>query len=158
MINIEPYADLRGADLYEANLRGADLFGADLREANLRGADLFGADLRGVNLRGADLRGVNLRGADLRRANLFGVDLRGANLFGVDLRGVRGVISIQFDPRSYILVAYVHDGEIKIMAGCRNFTKPEAIAHWGSDDYHDKQLGRQYVRFIKQIYKKDLSQ
>ena len=51
-------ADLRDADLYYANLRGADLRGADLCDAdlcnaNLRGADLCDADLCGANLRGA---------------------------------------------------------------------------------------------------------
>ena len=68
-------ADLRGANLCNANL-----FGADLRGANLCGADLCNANLRGANLRGANLRGANLFGADLRGANL-----RGANLFGADL-------------------------------------------------------------------------
>ncbi|EIE9272636.1 pentapeptide repeat-containing protein, partial [Salmonella enterica] len=38
-------ADLRGANLYGANLRGADL-----RGANLYGANLCDADLRGANL------------------------------------------------------------------------------------------------------------
>ena len=68
-------ADLRGANLCNANL-----FGADLRGANLCGADLCNANLRGANLRGANLRGANLFGADLCNANL-----RGANLFGADL-------------------------------------------------------------------------
>ncbi|EAV2544410.1 pentapeptide repeat-containing protein [Salmonella enterica subsp. enterica serovar Cotham] len=63
-------ADLRGADLRNANLYGADLRGADLRNANLYGADLRGADLRNANLYGADLRNANLRGANLRGANL----------------------------------------------------------------------------------------
>ena len=64
----------------EANLRGADLYGADLRETNLRKANLYGANLRETNLRGA-----NLREADLRKADLYGADLRGANLYGADL-------------------------------------------------------------------------
>ena len=51
-----------------ANLRGADLFEANLFGANLRGADLFEANLLGANLRGADLRGADLFGADLRGA------------------------------------------------------------------------------------------
>ena len=38
-------ADLRGADLQEADLRGANLRGADLQEADLRGANLRGASL-----------------------------------------------------------------------------------------------------------------
>ena len=41
-------ANLRGANLYEANLRGANLCGANLYEADLRGANLYGANLRGA--------------------------------------------------------------------------------------------------------------
>jgi uncharacterized protein YjbI with pentapeptide repeats len=74
-------ADLWGANLRGANLREANLWGANLRGANLWGADLRGADLRGANLWEADLRGANLRGA-----KLWGADLRGANLWGADLR------------------------------------------------------------------------
>ena len=80
-------ADLYGADLRGADLRGADLYGANLRGADLRGADLYGADLRGADLYGADLRGADLGGADLRGADLYGANLRGANLGGADLYG-----------------------------------------------------------------------
>ena len=85
-------ADLRGANLYEADLReadlrGANLRGADLREADLRGANLYGADLYGANLRGANLYEADLRGADLREADLYGADLREADLYGANLRG-----------------------------------------------------------------------
>ncbi|EHA0423754.1 hypothetical protein JFA48_003812, partial [Salmonella enterica subsp. enterica serovar Schwarzengrund] len=55
----------RGADLRDANLLDANLLGADLRDADLRGADLRDADLRGADLRDADLRGADLRDADL---------------------------------------------------------------------------------------------
>ena len=78
-------ANLRGANLYEADLCGANLCGANLREANLRGANLYEADLRGANLRGANLREANLYEADLRGANLYEADLRGADLYGANL-------------------------------------------------------------------------
>jgi len=45
------------ANLREADLREADLCGADLREANLREANLSGANLREANLRWTDLSG-----------------------------------------------------------------------------------------------------
>jgi hypothetical protein len=80
-------ADLYGADLRDANLRDANLYGANLRDANLYGADLYGAYLRDANLYGADLRGANLRGANLRGADLYGADLYGADLYGADLYG-----------------------------------------------------------------------
>ena len=69
----------------DANLRGADLYGADLRDANLRGADLRDADLRCANLYGANLRDANLRDADLCGANLCDADL-----YGADLRDAKG--------------------------------------------------------------------
>ena len=73
-------ADLPGADLSCANLRGADLSGADLSCANLRGANLFGANLSDADLPGADLSGANLSDADLSGANLRGADLSGASM------------------------------------------------------------------------------
>ena len=51
---------------------------ADLRGANLRGANLCDADLHNANLCGADLRNVDLCGANLRGANLCNANLRGA--------------------------------------------------------------------------------
>jgi uncharacterized protein YjbI with pentapeptide repeats len=84
-------ADLRGADLNEAELRRADLRGADLNEAELRRADLRGANLSGANLSrvylsGANLGEADLSGANLRGAYLIGADLRDANLIGANLR------------------------------------------------------------------------
>ena len=75
------------ADLRGANLRGANLRNADLHGAGLCGADLRNANLRGANLRSADLRNANLRGANLCDANLRGVDLRGADLCDAGLCG-----------------------------------------------------------------------
>jgi uncharacterized protein YjbI with pentapeptide repeats len=77
-------ANLRGADLHDADLRESDLRGADLSDAHLSGANLYGADLRGANLSEANLYGANLRGA-----NLYGADLRGAGLRDADLRWAR---------------------------------------------------------------------
>ena len=80
-------ADLRGANLHEADLHEADLRGANLHEANLYQANLHEADLRGANLHEANLYRANLHEADLRRANLRGADLHEADLRGADLRG-----------------------------------------------------------------------
>ncbi len=74
-----------GADLSGANLYGADFSGANLSEADLSGANLYGADLSGANLSEADLSGANLYGADLSGANLSEADLSGANLSEADL-------------------------------------------------------------------------
>jgi hypothetical protein len=73
-------SDLRGADLYHANLSGSDLREADLSEANLVGARLRRVDLGGADLRGAKLSGADLGAADLQEADLRGADLSYANL------------------------------------------------------------------------------
>jgi uncharacterized protein YjbI with pentapeptide repeats len=90
-----PGADLRYADLSDANLRGANLSGADLSYAHLGGAKLSGADLiiadlsyahlGSANLSGADLSGAHLSGADLIIADLTKADLGSANLSGAGL-------------------------------------------------------------------------
>ncbi|ELO3630989.1 pentapeptide repeat-containing protein [Salmonella enterica] len=136
-------ADLRGANLCDANLRGANLCDADLRganlcDANLRGANLRGADLRGADLRGADLRGANLCDADLRGANLCDANLRGANLRGADLRGadLRGADLCDANLRganlpdlTFVILGEkyfisITNGEY-VRAGCQNHTVEE---------------------------------
>ena len=115
-----------------ANLRGANLWGADLGGANLRGADLGGANLWGANLWGADLGGANLWGANLRGADLGDADLRGANLRGADLGGAdltgtagarRSDICAAVPVGSGELCSAMRneDGTITIWAGCETF-------------------------------------
>ncbi len=77
-------AELRRAQLMNANLRGVDLSYADLRGANLQSAQLRGADLsyavlEQANLEAADLRGALLIGTSFRQANLKDICLEGAD-------------------------------------------------------------------------------
>ena len=111
-----------------ADLRDADLSDADLRRAYFSGAGLSGAHLRGANLRGADLsdaylRGANLRGANLWDADLSGAYLRGANLSGADLRDVTGNKKeiFTFQTNKYTVVIY----QDRIQIGCKNFSQSE---------------------------------
>ncbi|EBR1151541.1 pentapeptide repeat-containing protein [Salmonella enterica] len=126
-------ANLRGADLYGANLcdtnlRGADLYGAnlcgaDLRDTNLRGADLYGANLCDTNLRGADLRDTNLRGANLCGADLYGANLCGADLCDTNLRGadLPDLTFVILGEKYFISIT---NGEY-VRAGCQNHTVEE---------------------------------
>ncbi|EDD7504073.1 pentapeptide repeat-containing protein, partial [Salmonella enterica subsp. enterica serovar Mbandaka] len=101
-----------------ANLRGANLCDADLRGANLCDANLCGANLRGANLRDADLRDANLRDADLRDANLRGADLCDADLRGANLPDLTFVI---LGEKYFISIT---NGEY-VRAGCQNHTVEE---------------------------------
>jgi hypothetical protein len=98
------WPNLSGADLRRANLGDANLNWATLGRTDLSGADLFGAhlsytDLREANLSGADLRTADLFVADLSEAGLSGADLSraevGRTLFAnLDLSGVKGLDSV----------------------------------------------------------------
>jgi uncharacterized protein YjbI with pentapeptide repeats len=133
---------LRGLGGEKADLSRADLRGADLRAVNLSGATLRGVDLRNADLRKARLCETDLRWADLREADLIGADLSGASLSGADFRGadlsganLSGRIPLYADTwRRYVLYVLpdVEDGP-RFIAGCRNFTAEEALAHWGAE-------------------------
>ncbi len=58
--------DLRGADLFDANLEGSNIWNSDLRGASLRGANLTRTDLRYSDMRNADLSLAKMNEADLR--------------------------------------------------------------------------------------------
>jgi hypothetical protein len=73
--NLEPYAMLNQPNLYNAHLWGADLRGANLSNADLNHASLYRADLTN-----ADLRAANLWTAYMVFATLTDADLTGSNL------------------------------------------------------------------------------
>ena len=81
------FAQLQDADLISAQLQGAALDYANLQGANLAGAHLQGAALVLARLQRADLQSADLQGAALRSADLQGANLDYANLQGADLRG-----------------------------------------------------------------------
>ena len=110
-------ADLRDADLRCADLRDADLCGADLRCADLRGADLCDADLRRADLRCADLRDADLCCADLRDADLRDADLRGADLRGADLPAIILQVGPIGSRKDYVVYNASNDN---IRCGCWN--------------------------------------
>lgn len=82
--------NMTGTILYRANLSGANLSDtilvtAALYKANLRGANLYIADLTEARLYDADLSYANLSRADLSCADLSCADLNGADLSGANL-------------------------------------------------------------------------
>ncbi|NJK67666.1 MAG: CHAT domain-containing protein [Microcoleus sp. SU_5_3] len=66
-------------------------------QANLRGANLSDADLCGANLRNADLTDATLEAANLDRANLTQVQAIGANFSNAQMTGVCGLGSWNID-------------------------------------------------------------
>ena len=76
------YAALEGLKL--STKRNRDLRGANLFRANLQGASLFNVNLRGAELLKANLAGANLNTAQLQDAELLGINLDGTRLESVE--------------------------------------------------------------------------
>ena len=84
--------DLRGVDLYNAELPGINLQNAFLGHANLSSANLNGANLESADLIGAHFYKTQLKHANLQKARLVisrlvKTDLEGANLDGCAVYG-----------------------------------------------------------------------
>ena len=143
-----------GADLREASLSEANLSNANLSDTNLSNANLSRAHLSRANLSRANLSDTNLSEASLSRANLSNANLSDASL-------TRAIIpfSAYIDARGYTF-AWSYDRndsqELRFYCGyCRDFNYEEAQAHWLSDSYHDKELGKakmKVVDFIKEMF------
>lgn len=72
------YASIEGLKL--GNKRNRDLRGANLFRANMQGSSLHNVDLRGAQLLKTNLAGANLNEALLQDAELLGANLEGARL------------------------------------------------------------------------------
>ena len=113
------YANLSNANLSNVNLRYADLSIADLSNANLRYTDLSYANLSNANLSNVNLRYADLRYADLSNTNLSYADLRYADLRF--LHSANGKELACMNAGKYQVVL----SKEKIAIGCKFFTVEE---------------------------------
>lgn len=92
-------ANMSEADMSGANMRRADMIGANMREANMRRADMHGADMSYANMCDA-----NMNWADMCRANISNADMRDADISGANIDYVTftlwcGTLHIRIDNR-----------------------------------------------------------
>ena len=90
-----------------------------------------------------DLRGCDLTGVTLPQSVEGSLDLRGCDLTGVTLpqsvggsvylRSCRGV-DVLADDGEYELVVVRIGSDWRYVAGCRNFDRTAALAHWDRPD------------------------
>jgi hypothetical protein len=116
--NPERKFKLNGADLRGANLAQADLSQADLRGANLTQVDLTQADLRGANLTQADLTQ-----ADLSQANVSWANLREASLSDANLTRLKGA------PNAHHLETVKLDSDARYFHTCDR-TRLDRLLDW----------------------------
>lgn len=80
-----------------------------------------------------------------QRADLCGADLRGANLRRADL-SERIPLHVDTARRYILYVIPEARGGPRFVAGCRNFSATEALAHWGPESSRSQP---QYVAAIR---------
>lgn len=101
-----------------------------------------------------DLREANLEGADLRGANLGEANLRWANLGEANLREAKNHIAMSRSLHGYSPYATKSAaGDWIIVAGCHQFTIPQAREYWGSSYYHTREIGDLYLLDIDRVEK-----
>ncbi len=81
------HANLKGANLFNANILRGNLENANLKGANLIGANLNYANLVGTNLKSANLDEIELNYANLEKAKFKGAILRKAHVESANLKG-----------------------------------------------------------------------
>ena len=86
--------------------------------------------LSGLNAPRSVFFGLDMEGCELQGGDFAGCDFRGANLRDADLSDA--VTLLADDGRGYELRFW----QGRYLAGCRNYTWDEALAHW-SDPHHE---------------------
>ncbi len=109
-------ADLKGYNLFKANLDGTDLSGADLREAvfikgTARMARFVNANMEKAKLQGSLFNRANMTGASFRNASLIGSVFQGACLVEADFTNA-DCTGCHFE-NSNLLEATFYDARVK---------------------------------------------
>jgi hypothetical protein len=92
----------------------------------------------------------NMHGGTFRGGTFHGGWFRGGTFHGGDFRGGEFNKSPSTAQRSdgYVFVAKTVKEELRIWAGCRNFSWDEAVDHWNNDHPHGKESQR-IIYFLK---------
>ncbi|HHQ1035425.1 TPA: pentapeptide repeat-containing protein [Listeria innocua] len=121
-----------------------------LRDGYGERANLRRADLSNANLSYADLNGADLRGANLSYADLNGADLSDADLNWINWRDVVSltVIAVQINTtRKNNQITYIKELEIWT-TGCFQGTLDELKASVEQTHKHNEKLKKRYYRVI----------
>jgi hypothetical protein len=117
----------------------------NMHGGTFRGGTFHGGWFRGGTFHGGDFRGGTFHGGWFRRGTFHGGDFRGGTFHGGEFNK-----SPSTAQRSdgYVFVAKTVKEELRIWAGCRNFSWDEAVDHWNNDHPHGKESQR-IIYFLK---------
>ena len=127
-----------------------DMWGGTFMGGTFRGGDFCGGDFWGGTFIGGDFFGGEFMGGDFCGGRFWGGEFNGGTFMGGYFRGGTFNLSPACAQRSdgYMFVAHFVEGELRIWAGCRNFSWNEAIDHWSDDHDHGAETQR-IIHFLK---------
>jgi len=147
-------ANLRNANLEEANFYKANLRNANLRNANLEEANFSNANLEEANLRNANLEEANFSNANLRNANFYNANLEEANLRNANLSiYCKWVVSYKIISNSEkVTINELDINLIQIEIGCKSKTIKEWDLWFASQDEYSTNRDTFEFRQIQGMY------
>jgi len=134
-----------GGTFRGGTFRGGDFCGGDFWGGTFIGGDFFGGEFMG-----GDFCGGRFWGGEFNGGTFMGGEFNGGTFMGGYFRGGTFNLSPACAQRSdgYMFVAHFVEGELRIWAGCRNFSWNEAIDHWSDDHDHGAETQR-IIHFLK---------
>jgi hypothetical protein len=106
------------------------------RDAIIRGGAILGGEIRGGTIRGGTILGGIIRGGFI-----CGGVIRGGTFFTSPCQATRS--------DGYTFTAKVVDGELRLWAGCRDFSWDEAVSHWGNPEHTHRKESMRIIRFLR---------
>ena len=135
----------KGGTFRSGTFRGGKFRGGEFMVGTFMGGTFMGGEFRGGMFRGGTFKGGEFWGGMFR-----GGEFRGGTFMGGMFRGGTFNSSPACAQRSdgYMFVAHFVNSELRIWAGCRNFSWNEAIDHWSDDHDHAAETQR-IIHFLK---------
>jgi len=97
-------------------------------------------DGSGVLYGDAEVYGGTIRGGTIRGGTIWGGTIWGGTFYGTPCQATRH--------DGYVFTAKVVEGELRIWAGCRDFSWAEAVTHWNDNHRHGAESQR-IIHFLK---------
>ena len=140
-----------GGEFWGGEFRGGEFFGGNFRDGEFWGGEFRGGEFFGGNFRDGEFWGGEFWGGEFWGGTFLGGEFWGGTFLGGTFLGGEFWSSPSCAQRSdgYMFVAKMVDGELRIWAGCRNFSWDEAVAHWGCQNHHHHAESMRIIEFLR---------
>ena len=142
-------------NMHGGTFEGGTFLGGTFLGGTFRGGTFWGGTFEGGMFRGGTFWGGTFRGGMFRGGMFEGGTFRGGMFEGGTFRGgMFGGGMFMLSPSTaqrsdgYVFVVHFVDDNLRIWAGCRNFSWDDAVSHWDDDHKHGAESQR-IIHFLK---------